>query len=199
MAANGWIPLRPPNCCNATPFRRCRSRRRPRQTPLQRLPHRSCRRAKRWSSKSTPETSCTNPRSTASGSISPATQPSAMPRQAIISKRQKNFAAGAHRRRHRPTDDHQTQGARADCRHRGRRDLRAGDRVRPRRHRRRSHQRQGTVAAAARPQPGARPDRAHARVTHPGRLSERAGGKARRGRAHAREARTAGGRPAGGP
>ena len=26
MAANGWIQLRPPSCCNAMPFRRCRSR-----------------------------------------------------------------------------------------------------------------------------------------------------------------------------
>ena len=65
------------------------------------------------------------------------------------------------------------EGARADRRDRRRSDFRAGGRVRPRRHCGRGHRRQGAGAAAARPEDGARADRAHAGVAratsrHPG-------------------------------
>ena len=89
----------------------------------------------------------------------------------IIAPRAGRAARRAHRRRHRPADDRAPEGARAHRRHRRRSDLRSGHRLRRRRNGGRGDRRQGAGAAAARPQDGERPDRAHADFAHRSRAT----------------------------
>jgi acetyltransferase len=87
--------------------------------------------------------------------------------------------------------------ARTDPRHRRRSDLRTGDRVRPRRHRGRDHQRQGAGAAATRHESGTGSGRQNPGLATAVVLPRRAGRAARCSAAHPAEAVADGGRSAG--
>jgi acetyltransferase len=84
-------------------------------------------------------------------------------------------------RRHCPSDDRQAKGAGADCRARGRSDLRPCGGVRERRHSGRGDRRQGAGPAATGHEARPRPDRAHAHIAAAQGISQCSGGKCRRG------------------